>query len=196
MELVRDGPKNKTQARCGYQTSFEGRKRGHIRTNHFKNYKLGKHKPMPNRNPSPKALLRPRWFPSRPTGTSSPNRTGLDVNSVNALLGRKSHSGKCVRTNEINEKWWKVNGWWFQTWISFSISYMDVIPTPLTNSYFSRWAHCTTDQRNSVKFWSFSFEDWWTAAIWVWLMIIVVSLVVINIVPWARLKPWDVQVTG
>ena len=105
MELVRDGPKNKTQARCGYQTSFEGRKRGHIRTNHFKNYKLGKHKPMPNRNPSPKALLRPRWFPSRPTGTSSPNRTGLDVNSVNALLGRKSHSGKCVRTNEINEKW-------------------------------------------------------------------------------------------
>lgn len=24
-------------------------------------------------------------------------------------------------------------------------------------------------------------QDWWTAAIWVWLMIIVVSLVVINI---------------
>ena len=27
-------------------------------------------------------------------------------------------------------------------------------------------------------------QDWWTAAIWVWLMIIVVSLVVINIAPW------------
>ena len=30
--------------------------------------------------------------------------------------------------------------------ILFSISLRDVIQNPLTNSYFSRWAHCTTNQ--------------------------------------------------
>ena len=35
-------------------------------------------------------------------------------------------------------------------------------------------------------------EDWWSAAIWVWLMIIVVSLVVINIVPWLAEYPRNV----
>ena len=35
------------------------------------------------------------------------------------------------------------SGWWFGTWMLFSISYMGchpgIIPTPFTNSYFSRW---------------------------------------------------------
>ena len=39
---------------------------------------------------------------------------------------------------------WVKIGWWFQTWIVFSISYMGC--HPLTKSYFSRWAHCTTKQ--------------------------------------------------
>jgi hypothetical protein len=32
-----------------------------------------------------------------------------------------------------------LSGWWFGTWILCSIIYGIIIPTPLTNLYFSRW---------------------------------------------------------
>ena len=40
---------------------------------------------------------------------------------------------------------WYSTGWWFQTWLLLSISY-GLSSFPLTNSSFSRWAHCTTKQ--------------------------------------------------
>ena len=44
-----------------------------------------------------------------------------------------------------------ITSWWFGTWILFSIIYR-MSSFPLANSYFSRWAHCTTNQIKS-QFW-------------------------------------------
>ena len=41
---------------------------------------------------------------------------------------------------------WTLSGCWFQTCFIFHFIY-GMSSFPLTNSYFSRWAHCTTNQR-------------------------------------------------
>jgi hypothetical protein len=47
-------------------------------------------------------------------------------------------------SNGIRTK--KMTGWWFQNInIIFHFIY-GMSSFPLTNSYFSRWAHCTTNQ--------------------------------------------------
>ena len=49
---------------------------------------------------------------------------------VNIMAGMWGHLPKSQSIN--------ISGWWFGTWILFSISY-GMSSFPLTNSYFSRW---------------------------------------------------------
>jgi len=41
-----------------------------------------------------------------------------------------------------------MSGWWFGTWLLFSIINMGCHPNPIDElHHFSRWAHCTTKQQ-------------------------------------------------
>ena len=54
-----------------------------------------------------------------------------------------------------------IPGWWFQTWILFSISYMGCHPSNIDElHHFSRWAHCTTNQMNFRAFF-LAMNFWW-----------------------------------
>ena len=74
--------------------------------------------------------------------------------AYHSLFSQFLHSYMCVVSNLNPQKSIKIlSGWWFKTGLLWSISYMGchpsnififhfihgIIPTPLTNSYFSRW---------------------------------------------------------
>jgi len=60
---------------------------------------------------------------------------------------------------------WTLSGCWFQTCFIFHFIY-GMSSFPLTNSYFSRWAHCTTNQIWNL--YGFTMIETWKLEISLW----------------------------
>ena len=64
--------------------------------------------------------------------------------------------------HQVQQKTKNSTGWWFQTFLECSISYMGCHPKPIDElHHFSRWAHCTTNQgtSSSIKLTFFSLSS-------------------------------------
>ena len=64
--------------------------------------------------------------------------------------------------HQVQKKTKNSTGWWFQTFLECSISYMGCHPKPIDElHHFSRWAHCTTNQgtSSSIKLTFFSLSS-------------------------------------
>lgn len=114
------------------------------------------------------ATLPARWSPSKQIGMSSLSR----------IIGQGLLLEKTPKQRDVDKHWWTHLGRSRKDSNRHQIcsQALDFVLVFNVTSVFGR--HLVWQQ--------VSFQDWWTAAIWVWLMIIVVSLVVINIATWRK----------